>query len=88
MNLNELFEDLSATALPPVTASRTQARPLELSSRPAWFDAIAEPPTPGEAAHSGSTPSRPAQDEWGIFDPDQCGFSALFDKIDAIAEAK
>jgi len=31
---------------------------------------------------------RPKQDEWGIFDPDQCGFSAVVDKLDKVAESK
>jgi len=29
---------------------------------------------------------RPVQDEWGVFDPDQCGFSALVDKLDEVTE--
>lgn len=29
---------------------------------------------------------RPLQDEWGFFDPAQCGFSALIAKLDEIAE--
>lgn len=28
----------------------------------------------------------PAQDEWGLFDPDQCGFSALVEKLDKVTE--
>jgi CheY-like chemotaxis protein len=28
---------------------------------------------------------KPAQDEWGFFDPDQCGFRALLARLDAIA---
>lgn len=31
---------------------------------------------------------RPKQDEWGIFDPDQCGFSAVVDTLDKVAESK
>jgi hypothetical protein len=32
-------------------------------------------------------PSKPApvQDEWGFFDPNQCGFEALLARLDAIA---
>jgi hypothetical protein len=33
------------------------------------------------------TPSRPIQDEWGLFDPAQCGFAALLEKLDEITEA-
>jgi hypothetical protein len=29
---------------------------------------------------------KPLQDEWGFFDPKQCGFSALIAKLDEIAE--
>jgi hypothetical protein len=28
------------------------------------------------------------QDEWGIFDPDQCGFPAVAERLDEIAESK
>jgi hypothetical protein len=28
----------------------------------------------------------PVQDEWGMFDPNQCGFSALVDKLDEVAD--
>jgi hypothetical protein len=30
--------------------------------------------------------SKPLQDEWGLFDPEQCGFAALLDKLDEITE--
>ena len=30
----------------------------------------------------------PMQDEWGIFDPDQCGFPAVAERLDEIAESK
>jgi hypothetical protein len=91
MNLNEYLEELSATALPPVTASRPRTRPVELSARPAWFEADALQSTsqstlPDAPAAGPSTTSRPAQDEWGMFDPDQCGAQALFEKLDAAAE--
>jgi hypothetical protein len=29
---------------------------------------------------------RAVQDEWGMFDPNQCGFSALVDKLDEVAD--
>ena len=32
------------------------------------------------------TPSRPIQDEWGLFDPAQCGFAALLSKLDEITD--
>jgi len=33
------------------------------------------------------TPTRPVQDEWGLFDPAQCGFAALLAKLDEITDA-
>jgi hypothetical protein len=31
-----------------------------------------------------SKSEKPAVDEWGLFDPEQCGFSALLAKLDEI----
>ena len=39
--------------------------------------------TPQKPAVSGKK-AKPAQDEWGLFDPEQCGFSALLKKLDEI----
>ena len=30
--------------------------------------------------------AKPVQDEWGFFDPSQCGFPALMAKLDEIAD--
>ena len=61
--------------------------------------AVAEPPAarPSDGAKAEahtrvkkqkapSKKSRPAQDEWGFFDPEQCGFSMLLAKLDEITE--
>jgi len=42
----------------------------------------ARTPVPMPRSANGS----PVQDEWGIFDPNQCGFSALVDKLDEVAD--
>ena len=34
------------------------------------------------------TPARPAHDEWGVYDPDQAGLTALFARLDSKAKAK
>jgi hypothetical protein len=34
----------------------------------------------------GSRRPRPIQDEWGFFDPDQCGFPAVQAKLEEIEE--
>jgi len=31
--------------------------------------------------------SRPARDEWGVYDPEQAGLAALFARLDAPAKA-
>jgi hypothetical protein len=35
-----------------------------------------------------AAPAGPVQDEWGIFDPNRCGFAALVDKLDEVSEEK
>jgi hypothetical protein len=34
----------------------------------------------------GPPKDQPVQDEWGIFDPNQCGFAALVEKLDEVSE--
>jgi len=48
----------------------------------AQVGAVTRPPT------TRRRPNKPApvQDEWGFFDPNQCGFEALLARLDAIAE--
>jgi len=31
-------------------------------------------------------PAAPVQDEWGLFDPEQCGFAALLAKLDEFSD--
>jgi hypothetical protein len=38
---------------------------------------VAAPPVPAAAAPAAKPTRRPVQDEWGMFDPEQCGFAAL-----------
>jgi hypothetical protein len=42
---------------------------------------------PAPVRQSAKKPTRPPQDEWGFFDPAQCGFAALLAKLDEITEA-
>lgn len=42
-------------------------------------------PAPPSTPRQRSTVPKPVQDEWGFFDPDQCGFRALLARLDAIA---
>jgi hypothetical protein len=51
---------------------------VQVASQP-----VAPPP---ERKRSSNTPPKPIQDEWGFFDPNQCGFQALLARLDAIAD--
>jgi hypothetical protein len=44
--------------------------------------------TAAPVAKTRLAPPKPVQDEWGFFDPDQCGFRALLARLDAIAEVE
>ena len=61
---------------------------------PAAAPVVARPtevPTRMQAAETAQSPrprkSGPIQDEWGFFDPQQCGFAALLAKLDEFSEA-
>jgi hypothetical protein len=43
-------------------------------------------PAPVQAARP-ERKAKPAQDEWGLFDPEQCGFAALLAKLDEVSES-
>jgi len=45
-------------------------------------------PTPPPTPTQRSKAPKPVQDEWGFFDPDQCGFRALLARLDAIASTE
>jgi hypothetical protein len=67
-------------------------------ARPSAIEAAAAPaPAPAPVPVPASVPvpapvmrrsrrSKPIQDEWGFFDPEQCGFAALLAKLDEITE--
>jgi hypothetical protein len=48
----------------------------------------ADKPAPRTAPDPSSRPRKPkpAQDEWGLFDPEQCGFAALLAKLEEVTE--
>jgi len=55
--------------------------------------AAAPPPAPRQhtpAPHVAEVPRKrkptPVQDEWGFFDPEQCGFAALLAKLDEFSD--
>ena len=80
----------------PVAPSRNEAAWMELiaslrqdierlKQERAEGDTMAAAPKPRPtAAPRPARKQRPTQDQWGLFDPDQCGFGALLAKLDEI----
>ena len=65
---------------PPADSSRERARERKREKGPAPVQHEDSAPVEHEKG------SAPVQDEWGFFDPQQCGFSALLTKLDEISE--
>lgn len=86
--------------LPPVTgmelleitvpASAVVARPPAKQEPAPEPVPVAKPgppePIPNRKKKVGPSKKKPVQDEWGFFDPDQCGFAALVAKLDDVTE--
>jgi len=62
----------------PVQAVQSKSRTLRHKAAAAQPAPAAEPQTKRPKR------TRPIEDEWGLFDPEQCGFAALLDKLDEI----
>ena len=72
----------------PQRAKPAEARVKPAKLAPAPAPAAAPQPAPEAAQMDEKKPrpkrTRPIEDEWGLFDPEQCGFAALLDKLDEI----
>jgi hypothetical protein len=66
------------------SASARAAAPRPVAPRPAAPRSAAAKPQPPDRRVSRGP--RPIQDEWGFFDPEQCGFAALLAKLHEITE--
>jgi hypothetical protein len=53
---------------------------------PSVSDAAGQEQAAADAKKKKRAKSSPAQDEWGFFDPDQCGFAALIEKLEEITD--
>jgi hypothetical protein len=73
-SLRQDVKRLRSERTQPVAGTRTRQSPPLL--RAAGAD--------GEPPQKRGQASKPAQDEWGFFDPEQCGFAALLAKLDEI----
>ena len=60
-----------------------RAEKAEKAEKPARKD-----PPPAPRVVRPVKAARPAQDEWGFFDPQQCGFAALLAKLDEVTDSE
>ena len=58
---------------------------MERAEKPAQKPAQKAAQTAPRAAQAGKK-AKPVQDEWGFFDPEQCGFAALLAKLDEVTD--
>ena len=65
---------------------RRRVDPPQETPKPATAAAVAGAATADSPVPRRSKKSKPVQDEWGFFDPEQCGFAALLAKLDEITE--
>jgi hypothetical protein len=68
-----------------VPTPQTEQGPSSVNVAVAVSVHVAGQPNAPAATRNSKKPPRPVQDEWGFFDPDQCGFRALLARLDAIA---
>jgi hypothetical protein len=71
----------------PAPAARKPLAPqaqVPQAAKPAAPAAAATAAAAEEALKKRPKRTRPIEDEWGLFDPEQCGFAALLDKLDEI----
>jgi hypothetical protein len=81
--------DVPLTILsPPTEAAAPRATAAGKVHPPAQREAARKTQPENRRREMETSEQRPKQDEWGIFDPDQCGFSAVVDKLDKVAESK
>ena len=80
--------EVIAVPVPTPASPAAQAAPPPVNIAVAVSVQVATQPVPAppsqEAPRRNKKP-KPVQDEWGFFDPDQCGFRALLARLDAIA---
>jgi hypothetical protein len=68
---------------PPKDKGRKPARSAVTAERPGNRRRPARPrPSRATAAR------KPMQDEWGLYDPEQCGFAALLERLESITQAE
>lgn len=69
--------------LPSQSTEVAAALPVEVQAGPPEAGSAHTPATT-RRRKAGTPAKKPVQDEWSFFDPNQCGFAALLDKLDEI----
>jgi len=69
-----------------VAERRPAAVSIDSDDSLAATEAAAAPPSSMTAPARRRSKAKPIEDEWGFFDPDQCGFAALLAKLEEIAD--
>ena len=69
-----------------VAERRPAAVSIDSDDSLAATEAAAAPPSSMPAPARRRSKAKPIEDEWGFFDPDQCGFAALLAKLEEIAD--
>jgi CheY-like chemotaxis protein len=79
---------VAATAPEPVTIAAPEPESVAVGEQKPAAIAAAAPHGPETTRKSNSRGRRtkPAQDDWALFDPDQCGFAALVARLDEITD--
>ena len=91
------WSELVASLRKDIERRRVEPPQEKPKPRPNAVEAVAPAPAPAPVPVSASVQlpapvmrrsrrSKPIQDEWGFFDPEQCGFAALLAKLDEITE--
>src|SRR5499427_2957306 len=95
MPLEGIAAEVLETPVPAPAVERS-AEKQQAPERPDWVQLVeslridverrrSEQPSPAPAP-ARKPSARPIQDEWGLFDPAQCGFAALLDKLEEITD--
>jgi hypothetical protein len=89
------WSELVASLRKDIERRRTEPPQEKPKAKPSAAEIVAPAPEPVPVSASAQVPapvmrrsrrSKPIQDEWGFFDPEQCGFAALLAKLDEITE--
>jgi hypothetical protein len=83
-DIERLKAERGESVAPAAAAEEDQPQAVVVRPRPAASPAAKV--QKAAARLSRVKPRRPIEDQWGLFDPEQCGFAALLAKLDEISD--